>query len=480
LRRPWRVSDARPKLLIVVLIIIVLAVAVILAVIINFRRRNENNKNLDWVELNKVVAEALPDAFFLTDFILANELPRLKPSERWYDEGYIKRQVRNGKERPGEWALKAFGIEDFGNEDLLDAFSSGARTVHLRKALIALRKTIRKRRKENADWHSPLTALYRIAALDTLVHTKEQIYDVGMPGDVIENYLSKKEVAAIDIDYEQLGYECMPLLNKTDKKWIIEAWGEREYHSTVFDAYREFYDRGVARLAWGELSERDEYEQMSMEEFLRQNRQMVERFHEQDLANAAARNASLRRHQRKIGSTKSAFKALQAPFVVADIETTGLNAVEDEVIEIGAIRVGSDWNIIDRYSVLIEPTVQIPEEITSLTGISQLDVDRDGVSIADGLAGFKGFVGDLPIFFHHAQFDLDFIQRAAQATEVNFNNPIFDSLGVARRTWPNLENHKLGTLAKHVGCQQASAHRALTDSTTTLAVLQAAVKAVNQ
>ena len=82
MRRPWRVSDARPKLLIDVLIIIVLAVAVILAVIIIFRRRNENNKNLDWVELNTVVAEALPDAFFLTDFILANELPRLKPSER--------------------------------------------------------------------------------------------------------------------------------------------------------------------------------------------------------------------------------------------------------------------------------------------------------------------------------------------------------------------------------------------------------------
>jgi energy-coupling factor transporter transmembrane protein EcfT len=56
-------------------------------------------------------------------------------------------------------------------------------------------------------------------------------------------------------------------------------------------------------------------------------------------------------------------------YVVIDIETTGLNPVHDEIIEIGAVRV--EGNVItDSFSTLCKPEKRITAEITSINGIT--------------------------------------------------------------------------------------------------------------
>ena len=52
-------------------------------------------------------------------------------------------------------------------------------------------------------------------------------------------------------------------------------------------------------------------------------------------------------------------------YVVFDLETTGLNAHRNEIIEIGAIKL-KGTRIVDRYSTFVKPEGRIPKKIQEL------------------------------------------------------------------------------------------------------------------
>ena len=160
---------------------------------------------------------------------------------------------------------------------------------------------------------------------------------------------------------------------------------------------------------------------------------------------------------------------------MADLETTGLNAGVDEVLELAAVRVAADGTIVGEFAMLVRPSVRVPTFIAGLTGITQDAVDREGRSLAEAMKAFTAFVGAHPVFFHNAPFDQGFIKAATDRIGVKFSNPVHDTLPLARQAWPSLDTHKLSALAEHVGAQ-GGAHRALADSKTALAVLLAARK----
>ena len=60
-------------------------------------------------------------------------------------------------------------------------------------------------------------------------------------------------------------------------------------------------------------------------------------------------------------------------YIALDLETTGLNPQEAEIIAIGAVRV-EDNEITDRFHTFVKPRMGIPEESTRLTGITDKDV----------------------------------------------------------------------------------------------------------
>ncbi len=59
--------------------------------------------------------------------------------------------------------------------------------------------------------------------------------------------------------------------------------------------------------------------------------------------------------------------------VVFDIETTGLNSLQDTITEIGAI-IMREGREIARFQTFADPGCHIPANITQLTGISDSDV----------------------------------------------------------------------------------------------------------
>ena len=133
--------------------------------------------------------------------------------------------------------------------------------------------------------------------------------------------------------------------------------------------------------------------------------------------------------------------------------------------------------VVAEFSTLVRATNPVPTFITSLTGISQSDVDREGRPLSEAMEKFLGFIGPHPVFFHNAPFDAGFIKHACSLTKKKFSNPVHDTLPIARAAWPSLGSYKLSVLAKHVGAA-APTHRGLADVKATLAVLLAAKKAV--
>ena len=144
------------------------------------------------------------------------------------------------------------------------------------------------------------------------------------------------------------------------------------------------------------------------------------------------------------------------PFVVADLETTGINAETDEVIEFAALRVDPSGMVSAQFACLVRPTKPIPEVITRLTGITQAEVERSGVSLADAMKSFVEFVGVQPVFFHNSRFDEGFLRRAASVTKTRFANAVHDTLPMARSAWPSLGTYKLASLSEHLGCAAPS------------------------
>ena len=60
---------------------------------------------------------------------------------------------------------------------------------------------------------------------------------------------------------------------------------------------------------------------------------------------------------------------LKRPLIVFDLETTGLDLVNDRIIQISYIKVYPDGKE-ERENIFINPGKQIPEEVIALTGIT--------------------------------------------------------------------------------------------------------------
>jgi DNA polymerase III epsilon subunit-like protein len=92
-------------------------------------------------------------------------------------------------------------------------------------------------------------------------------------------------------------------------------------------------------------------------------------------------------------------------FTVIDLETTGLDPRNCEIIELGAARYESG-RLKEKFSQLVKPSAPIPDEITRLTGI-----DNDMVKAAPSIDSvFEDFQKRLEsstwIVGHNISFEL--------------------------------------------------------------------------
>lgn len=153
-------------------------------------------------------------------------------------------------------------------------------------------------------------------------------------------------------------------------------------------------------------------------------------------------------------------------YVVFDVETTGLSAVYDKIIELAAVKMYKG-NVIDTFEAFINPGVPLSQLIINLTGITD-NMLKDAPSEAAVIPKFKEFCEDAILVAHNASFDMGFINKAYEHVGLpEAHNPVIDTLELSRFLHPQLKSHRLNTLAKRYNVSLEQHHRAVFDAETT-------------
>lgn len=167
---------------------------------------------------------------------------------------------------------------------------------------------------------------------------------------------------------------------------------------------------------------------------------------------------------------KNLVEISEIPFTVVDVETTGLSAKNERVIEVALVRV-KNFKVIEKFSSLINPQRPIPAFISMFTGITNSDV-KDAPLFHQILPKILEFSEDSVLCGHNLQFDLSFLRNEIQLTGDDFT-PLktLCTLKIARRLFPHLKSRSLTPLANYLKIKNKNSHRALGDAETTARVL---------
>lgn len=151
-------------------------------------------------------------------------------------------------------------------------------------------------------------------------------------------------------------------------------------------------------------------------------------------------------------------------FVALDIETTGLSAESNEIINIGAIRFRNNKPV-SEFDMLVKPDKRIPLDITFITGIDN-NMVKNSPKIKEVLPLLIDFVGDDIVLGHNVQFDLGFINHAAAVNGIgNYITKLVDTLIIARQF---RKNNALEVLVReYVNPDYVEKHQGLDDALNT-------------
>ncbi len=157
-------------------------------------------------------------------------------------------------------------------------------------------------------------------------------------------------------------------------------------------------------------------------------------------------------------------------YVVLDIETTGLYAGKDRIIEIAAVKIGADDKILDEFHTMVNPGMRIPPATIQVHGITD-DMVADAPRIAEVMPKLADFCRGYVVCAHNASFDIGFLRIDAERAGVELPASVLDTLPLARAVMTELKRHKLDQVCKKLDVKLDNHHRALYDTRATAHML---------
>ncbi|MBU9788340.1 type I-E CRISPR-associated endoribonuclease Cas2e [Lentilactobacillus sp. G22-6] len=155
-------------------------------------------------------------------------------------------------------------------------------------------------------------------------------------------------------------------------------------------------------------------------------------------------------------------------FVAVDLETTGLNAMKDKIISIGAIKRTKNGEY-DQFDQLIQIDCEVPKKITELTNISSELLATDGIDLSLALQKLKDFVGSSTVIGYNLRFDQEFLSEAFhQTNQSDLTNEMLDIMPMVKKSNQFLDNYRLNTVLKAYQIDNSTPHHALADAKATL------------
>lgn len=144
--------------------------------------------------------------------------------------------------------------------------------------------------------------------------------------------------------------------------------------------------------------------------------------------------------------TKNMIKESLADYIVVDVETTGLKAGVDEIIQIAATKY-LGFEPAEYVCTYVKPRVEITAQAREINRISDEHL-ADAPRIEEIMDSFSSFLGkSLPLVGHNILFDLKFLHYAG-CTALLKGRKYYDTLQLARREL-KVADHDLASLTKN-------------------------------
>lgn len=160
-------------------------------------------------------------------------------------------------------------------------------------------------------------------------------------------------------------------------------------------------------------------------------------------------------------------------FAFIDIETTGLNLLKNEIIEIGCVITNPELETIEEFELKIKP-----ENIESADPVA-LKVNHynekdweDAGSLKEAMKVLKEKTKDCIMVGHNVAFDAGFLEYAFNKTDL-LNAMHYHKLDTISFAWaklhrePDLEHFSLRELCERFNIKNERAHSALPDARAT-------------
>ena len=154
-------------------------------------------------------------------------------------------------------------------------------------------------------------------------------------------------------------------------------------------------------------------------------------------------------------------------FFAIDLETTGLSAENDKIVEIGIVRFSGN-TVIDEFNTLINPGIQMPKRATAVNHITD-EMLKEAQTEKIALQNMLEFLNRKPInnivfCAHNADFDISFLTSALKRQGFSLKFSYVDTCRESRKIVLGLTNYKLETVAENFNITNERAHRAKEDA----------------
>ena len=151
-------------------------------------------------------------------------------------------------------------------------------------------------------------------------------------------------------------------------------------------------------------------------------------------------------------------------FIALDIETSGLNPKDAEILEVGAVQV-SNGRITEYFHSFVKPSNEISDLSSRFTGITEAQVS-DAPDVNSVLESLRAFVSASPIVAFHGRFE----ERFLGTFSPDRFGRIHSVRNLTRAAFPRLPDHRLETLTSRFGVNGEGAHKASRDASEVAAV----------
>jgi DNA polymerase-3 subunit epsilon len=157
-------------------------------------------------------------------------------------------------------------------------------------------------------------------------------------------------------------------------------------------------------------------------------------------------------------------------FVIIDIETTGNNPKYGSITEL-AIYQHNGQKVVNHFTTLINPEIDIPYFITKLTGINNEMVCNAPKFYEIAKTILELFRGNIFVA-HNVSFDYQFIKEEFARLGYNFNSKTLCTVKLSKQLLPGHQSYSLGKLCSDLGINIKDRHRADGDALATVKLFE--------